>query len=102
MIRKDLKHIQLENQQEQDHTGISDAGVNTTEFVTAEGIELNKHILAKDIENLKHLDLRHVDQHNVRSTTMDRKAICGFSTAEESNAFTEEILRQDKKGLSCI
>jgi hypothetical protein len=34
MIRKDLKHIQLENQQEQDHTGISDAGVNTTEFVT--------------------------------------------------------------------
>jgi hypothetical protein len=47
MIRKDLKHIQLENQQEQDHTGISDAGVNTTEFVTAEGIELNKHILAK-------------------------------------------------------
>jgi hypothetical protein len=47
MIRKDLKHIQLENQQEQDHTGISDAGVNTTEFVTAEGIELKQTYTSK-------------------------------------------------------
>jgi methylmalonyl-CoA mutase len=31
---------------------------------------------------------------------MASKAICGFSTAEESNAFIEEIWQQDKKGLS--
>jgi methylmalonyl-CoA mutase len=83
MIRKDLKHIQLENQQEQDHTGISDAGVNTTEFVTAEGIEL-KQTYTKDIENLKHLDFEqalrqiYVDHNNVRSTTMDVRQYAGF------------------------
>jgi methylmalonyl-CoA mutase len=56
MIRKDLKHIQLENQQEQDHTGISDAGVKHNRVRFAEGIELKQTYTSKDIENLKHLD----------------------------------------------
>jgi hypothetical protein len=72
MIRKDLKHIQLENQQEQDHTGISDAGANTTEFFTAEGIELNKHIL-KSRES-KHLDF----EQALRQIYVDRTPQCMF------------------------
>jgi methylmalonyl-CoA mutase len=52
MIQKDLKHIQLE--QEQDQT-VNEAGVNKSDF-TAEGIELKKTYTAKDIENLEHLD----------------------------------------------
>jgi methylmalonyl-CoA mutase len=103
MIRKDLKHIQLENQQEQDHTGISDAGVNTTEFVTAEGIEL-KQTYTKRYRESKTSRFwagfapNYVDRtYNVRSTTMDSKAICGFSTAEESNAFYRRNLGRTKK-----
>jgi methylmalonyl-CoA mutase len=108
MIRKDLKHIQLENQQEQDHTGISDAGVNTTEFVTAEGIELKQTYTSKDIENLKHLDFGAGFAPNLRgpyATMYVRRPwtvrqYAGFSTAEESNAFYRRNLAAGQKGLS--
>jgi hypothetical protein len=83
MIRKDLKHIQLENQQEQDHTGISDAGVNTTGSLLLKVLNSNKHILAKISKSKtsrfwsRHQNLRG-PCNNVRSTTMDMRQYAGF------------------------
>ena len=106
MIRKDLKHIQLE--QEQDKIAKEEVAKNATEFFTAEGIELKKTYTAKDIENLEHLDFGAGFAPNLRgpySTMYVRRPwtvrqYAGFSTAEESNAFYRRNLAAGQKGLS--
>ena len=107
MIRKDLKHIQLEKQQEQKSVDKMVA-ITTTPFLTAEGIELKKTYTAKDIENLQHLDFGAGFAPNLRgpySTMYVRRPwtvrqYAGFSTAEESNAFYRRNLAAGQKGLS--
>ena len=106
MIRKDLKNIQLE--QEQDKIAKEEVAKNATEFFTAEGIELKKTYTAKDIENLEHLDFGAGFAPNLRgpySTMYVRRPwtvrqYAGFSTAEESNAFYRRNLAAGQKGLS--
>ena len=106
MIRKDLKHIQLE--QLQDKTVKKEAAKNAIDFFTAEGIELKKTYTAKDIENLEHLDFGAGFAPNLRgpyATMYVRRPwtvrqYAGFSTAEESNAFYRRNLAAGQKGLS--
>ena len=106
MIRKDLKHIQLE--QLQDKTVKKEAAKNATDFFTAEGIELKKTYTAEDIENLEHLDFGAGFAPNLRgpyATMYVRRPwtvrqYAGFSTAEESNAFYRRNLAAGQKGLS--
>ncbi|MFT5251233.1 MAG: methylmalonyl-CoA mutase [Flavobacteriales bacterium] len=108
MIRKDLKHIHLENQQEQDKTVIKEVSKNTADFFTAEGIELKQTYTEKDIENLEHLHFGAGFAPNLRGpyTTMyvrrpwTVRQYAGFSTAEESNAFYRRNLAAGQKGLS--
>jgi methylmalonyl-CoA mutase len=108
MIRKDLKHIQLDQQQEQDKTVNENVANNANHFFTAEGIELKKTYSAKDIENLEHLDFGAGFAPNLRgpySTMYVRRPwtvrqYAGFSTAEESNAFYRRNLAAGQKGLS--
>jgi methylmalonyl-CoA mutase len=76
-------------------------------FLTAEGIEL-KTYSEQDIENIKHLDFGAGFAPNLRgpyATMYVRRPwtvrqYAGFSTAEESNAFTDETWLLVKKGLS--
>lgn len=108
MIRKDLKHIHLENQQEQNKTVAKEVSKNTTAFFTAEGIELKQTYTEKDIENLEHLHFGAGFAPNLRGpyTTMyvrrpwTVRQYAGFSTAEESNAFYRRNLAAGQKGLS--
>jgi methylmalonyl-CoA mutase len=76
-------------------------------FLTAEGIELKQTYSEKDIENIKHLDFGAGFAPNLRgpyaqctSPTWTVRQYAGFSTAEESNAFTDETWLLVKKGLS--
>jgi methylmalonyl-CoA mutase len=75
-------------------------------FLTAEGIELKQTYSEQDIENIKHLDFGAGFAPNLRGpyATMCRpwtvRQYAGFSTAEESNAFTDETWLLVKKGLS--
>ncbi|MBX9889261.1 MAG: methylmalonyl-CoA mutase [Flavobacteriaceae bacterium] len=108
MIRKDLKHIQLEQLQDQAKTANENVVHNTADFFTAEGIELKRNYTAKDIENLEHLDFGAGFAPNLRgpySTMYVRRPwtvrqYAGFSTAEESNAFYRRNLAAGQKGLS--
>ena len=62
MIRKDLKHIQLDNQKLKSNSEFEDSFAKEKRiptqdnFVTAEGIELKQNYEEEDIENLEHLD----------------------------------------------
>lgn len=104
MIRKDLKHIQLE----QDKTVDKKEAKKSADFYTAEGIELKQKYTAKDIENLEHLDFAAGFAPNLRgpyATMYVRRPwtvrqYAGFSTAEESNAFYRRNLAAGQKGLS--
>jgi methylmalonyl-CoA mutase len=108
MIRKDLKHIQLNQQQEENKTVNENVANNKADFFTAEGIELKRTYTAKDIENLEHLDFGAGFAPNLRgpySTMYVRRPwtvrqYAGFSTAEESNAFYRRNLAAGQKGLS--
>jgi len=106
MIRKDLKHINLNSQklkvESQKPEDLTD------NFFTAEGIELKKNYSEKDIEDLEFLDFGAGFAPNLRgpyATMYVRRPwtirqYAGFSTAEESNAFYRRNLAAGQKGLS--
>ena len=106
MVRKDLKHINLESQKSKVESQKSEDLTNS--FITAEGIELKETYSEKDIENLEFLDfgagfspyLRgpYATMYVKRPWTIRQYA--GFSTAEESNAFYRRNLAAGQKGLS--
>lgn len=56
MIRKDLKHINLEVKSHESGEQTHHSNSTTQNFITAEGIELKKNYSEKDIENLEFLD----------------------------------------------
>ncbi|GEC73309.1 heterodimeric methylmalonyl-CoA mutase large subunit precursor [Flavobacterium flevense] len=114
MIRKDLRHIQLNNQKSEDNSGFEVAfAKEKTEtiqpnFVTAEGIRLQQNYSEKDIQDLEHLDFAAGFPPFLRGpyTTMyvqkpwTIRQYSGFSTAEESNAFYRKNIHAGQEGLS--
>ncbi|RED23934.1 heterodimeric methylmalonyl-CoA mutase large subunit precursor [Flavobacterium cutihirudinis] len=110
MMRKDLKHINLESQSRSLGTKVKSQKSEdlTNNFTTAEGIELKKNYSEKDIEDLEFLDFGAGFAPNLRgpyATMYVRRPwtirqYAGFSTAEESNAFYRRNLAAGQKGLS--
>ncbi|OXB00112.1 methylmalonyl-CoA mutase [Flavobacterium pectinovorum] len=106
MIRKDLKHINLNSQKSKVESQKPED--LTDNFFTAEGIELKKTYSEKDIEDLEFLDFGAGFAPNLRgpyATMYVRRPwtirqYAGFSTAEESNAFYRRNLAAGQKGLS--
>ena len=103
MTRKNIQHIQLKPQAED-----QSANVEQNSFLTAEGIEVKENYSEKDIENLEHLAFGAGFAPNLRgpyATMYVRRPwtvrqYAGFSTAEESNAFYRRNLAAGQKGLS--
>ena len=101
-MRKNLQNIKLNNSVEGNLQPL------TTNFLTAEGIELKSTYSEQDIEHLEHLDFGAGFAPNLRGphTTMyvrrpwTIRQYAGFSTAEESNAFYRRNLAAGQKGLS--
>jgi len=108
MIRKDLKHINLDVKSHELSEQIHNSNPATQNFTTAEGIELKKNYTEKDIEDLEFLDFGAGFAPNLRgpyATMYVRRPwtirqYAGFSTAEESNAFYRRNLAAGQKGLS--
>ena len=106
MIRKDLKHINLESRNSKAESQKSE--LISDNFFTAEGIELKKTYSEKDIEDLEFLDFGAGFAPNLRgpyATMYVRRPwtirqYAGFSTAEQSNAFYRRNLAAGQKGLS--
>ncbi|WP_394776186.1 methylmalonyl-CoA mutase [Flavobacterium sp.] len=106
MIRKDLKHINLNSQKPKVESQKSENLIGN--FYTAEGIELKKNYSEKDIEDLEFLEFGAGFAPNLRgpyATMYVRRPwtirqYAGFSTAEESNAFYRRNLAAGQKGLS--
>lgn len=102
-MRKNLSHLQLENNQNP-----SEIAVENSEFFTTEGIAIKSSYSEKDIENLEHIDFGAGFSPNLRgpyATMYVRKPwtirqYAGFSTADESNAFYRRNLAAGQKGLS--
>ncbi len=107
-MRKDLKHIKLDVKREELEVQSPNSEPLTSNFTTAEGIELKQTYSEKDIEDLEFLDfgagfapyLRgpYSTMYIQRPWTIRQYA--GFSTAEESNAFYRRNLAAGQKGLS--
>ncbi|MCV9926501.1 methylmalonyl-CoA mutase [Flavobacterium sp. LS1R49] len=107
-MRKDLTHIKLEVKSEKLDVAPKDQQTTSSNFETAEGIDLKATYTKQDIENIEHLDfgagfapnLRgpYATMHVRRPWTIRQYA--GFSTAEESNAFYRRNLAAGQKGLS--
>jgi len=108
MIRNDLQHIQIDSQKSKEEPALHEQDAATTDFFTAEGIELKSTYSKKDLENLKYLDFGAGFAPNLRGpyTTMyvrrpwTIRQYAGFSTAEKSNAFYRRNLAAGQKGLS--
>jgi methylmalonyl-CoA mutase len=106
MVRKNLKHINLESQKLKVVT--QNPEPTTQNFITAEGIELKATYSEKDIEDLEYLNFGAGFAPNLRgpyATMYVRRPwtirqYAGFSTAEESNAFYRRNLAAGQKGLS--
>ncbi|MCV2483851.1 methylmalonyl-CoA mutase [Flavobacterium sp. SH_e] len=105
-MRKDLKHINLQNQKSKvESQELENLAEN---FTTAEGIEIKKNYSEQDIEDLEFLDFGAGFAPNLRgpyATMYVRRPwtirqYAGFSTAEESNAFYRKNLAAGQKGLS--
>ena len=102
-MRKNIQHIQLGNSQK-----AKGKGLEITNFLTAEGIELKPSYSEVDIENLEHIGFGAGFAPNLRgpyATMYVRRPwtirqYAGFSTAEESNAFYRRNLAAGQKGLS--
>ncbi|TXD85287.1 methylmalonyl-CoA mutase [Subsaximicrobium wynnwilliamsii] len=103
MMRKNLQHIQLEPEGNNNSTEASSAS-----FKTAENIELKLQYSKTDLEHLEHLNFVAGISPYLRgpySTMYVRRAwtirqYAGFSTAEDSNAFYRRNLAAGQKGLS--
>ena len=101
MKRKDLQHLQIDTSQLKTTTEPSD-------FITAEGIKVNKKYSQDDIKTIEHIGFAAGFAPNLRGpySTMyvqrpwTIRQYAGFSTAEESNAFYRRNLAAGQKGLS--
>ncbi len=101
MKRKNLQHIKLKSE-------IKKSKLKTSNFKTAEGIDIKSTYSKEDIEDLEHLNFVAGIAPNLRgpySTMYVRRPwtirqYAGFSTAEESNAFYRRNLAAGQKGLS--
>ncbi|PWH83296.1 methylmalonyl-CoA mutase [Algibacter marinivivus] len=101
MHRKNLQHIELKSAAKIDKQ-------ETSNFRTAEGIDIKSTYTKEDIEGLEHLDFIAGIAPNLRgpySTMYVRRPwtirqYAGFSTAEESNSFYRRNLAAGQKGLS--
>ena len=114
MIRKDLRHIQLDNQKTEANSSLEapfakeKTDTTSSNFVTAEEIELQQNYSEKDIEDLEHLDFAAGFPPFLRGpyTTMyvqkpwTIRQYSGFSTAEESNSFYRKNIHAGQEGLS--
>lgn len=108
MIRKDLKHINLQSRKSEVESQKSD--VLTNNFITAEEIELKETYSEKDIEDLEFLDFGAGFAPNLRgpyATMYVRRPwtirqYAGFSTAEESNAFYRRNLAAGQRIIHCF
>lgn len=114
MIRKDLKHIQLDNQKSEANSSFESPFAKEktkstqNNFVTAEEIELQQNYSKQDIENLDHLDFAagfppylrgpHTTMYVQKPWTI--RQYSGFSTAEESNNFYRKNIQAGQEGLS--
>ena len=114
MIRKDLKHIQLDNQKSEANSSFeatfAKEKIDSTQnnFITAEEIELQQNYSEKDVEELEHLDFAagfppylrgpHTTMYVQKPWTI--RQYSGFSTAEESNAFYRKNIHAGQEGLS--
>ena len=104
MTRKNLQHIALKDLEDQ--TSIENK--SETIFSTSDTIDIKKEYVAKDIENLEHLNFVAGIPPYLRgpySTMFVRRPwtirqYAGFSTAEDSNAFYRRNLAAGQKGLS--
>lgn len=100
MKRKDLQHLTIQNSGKQ----VSES----SDFVTAEGIAINKTYSESDLEKVEHIGFTAGFAPNLRgpyATMYVRRPwtirqYAGFSTAEESNAFYRRNLAAGQKGLS--
>jgi len=102
MPRKDLQHITLSQEVENQHSTGQDP------FLTAENIEVKSTYSKADLKDIEHLNFVAGIAPNLRgpySTMYVRRPwtirqYAGFSTAEESNAFYRRNLEAGQKGLS--
>jgi len=102
MPRKDLQHITLFQEVENQHSTGQDP------FLTAENIEVKSTYSKADLKDIEHLNFVAGIAPNLRgpySTMYVRRPwtirqYAGFSTAEESNAFYRRNLEAGQKGLS--
>ncbi|MDR2224267.1 MAG: methylmalonyl-CoA mutase [Flavobacteriaceae bacterium] len=101
MKRKDLQHLKIQQK------GIRQVS-ESSEFTTAEGIDINKIYSEADLAQVEHIGFGAGFAPNLRgpyATMYVRRPwtirqYAGFSTAEESNAFYRRNLAAGQKGLS--
>jgi methylmalonyl-CoA mutase len=103
-MRKNIQHITISGNQKSSET----KRPTSSNFKTAEGIEVKSTYTKEDISNLEHLGFGAGFAPNLRgpyATMYVRRPwtirqYAGFSTAEESNAFYRRNLAAGQKGLS--
>ena len=103
-MRKNIQHITISGNQKSSETQLP----NSSNFTTAEGIEVKSTYSKEDISNIEHLGFGAGFAPNLRgpyATMYVRRPwtirqYAGFSTAEESNAFYRRNLAAGQKGLS--
>ncbi|WP_442788032.1 methylmalonyl-CoA mutase [Flavobacterium sp. SUN052] len=101
-MRKNIQHLKLEDK------SLKSEFTATSNFLTAENIELKPTYTKEDLDGLEHLDFGAGFSPNLRgpyATMYVRRPwtirqYAGFSTAEESNAFYRRNLAAGQKGLS--
>ncbi|MGL4584913.1 MAG: methylmalonyl-CoA mutase [Flavobacterium sp.] len=101
MKRKDLQHLTIK-------TSFARTESVTSDFTTAEGIDINKVYSEADLDKAEHIGFGAGFAPNLRgpyATMYVRRPwtirqYAGFSTAEESNAFYRRNLAAGQKGLS--
>lgn len=106
-MRKNIQHLKLEVRSQKSEEA-SNSQLPTSNFITAEGIEVKPTYSEADIENLEHIGFAAGFTPNLRgpyATMYVRRPwtirqYAGFSTAEESNAFYRRNLAAGQKGLS--
>jgi methylmalonyl-CoA mutase len=103
-MRKNIQHITVSESKKSSITQLP----SSSNFITAEGIEVKPTYSKEDISNLEHLGFGAGFAPNLRgpyATMYVRRPwtirqYAGFSTAEESNAFYRRNLAAGQKGLS--
>lgn len=101
MKRKDLQHLTIK-------TSFARTESVSSDFTTAEGIDINKVYSEADLDKVEHIGFGAGFAPNLRgpyATMYVRRPwtirqYAGFSTAEESNAFYRRNLAAGQKGLS--